>query len=416
MRNLLIVLLALGAALSPAVSFAANSYYVEIGGDGTKDEAVKQWNDLAQKHKTLLGKLHFYPKAVIHSGSTVSTRIQAGPIATKEKAQKICTKLFKEDVPCFVIEGLGSAPPTSMMNMSEESVKVVQLPWLSVAEAPPAPVQELPVADSTNAPAPAPKKGKKQADVEVAEAIRVPLTQEQDQQRNAKVMVKSLPDIKPAFASAHDGDSKYADESDDSGPGWLVIESFPAKDIAASFWEETRHANRKQVKKLRVRILQPVLGGGEPKTSLNIGPFTSSSAAYDFCRKGIQAKDRGLSCHFSTTAPGGDDLPKSVGQKPAADRLSDVVSAPAKQYWIQVASAASQEEALQQWEDIKAKNEDLIQGLRSSIAPSATDKGMYLVRVGPIEDHEEAVQSCAQMQQRGMDCSVVVASRKAGKR
>jgi len=418
------------AAASPC--FAANSFYIEIGQDAASDVAGKQWHDLQASHKAMLGSLHYFPKAVVQSGSEL-TRIQAGPIDSKEKAQKICTRLFHENVSCFVMEGLGDAPPTKILNMSEESmshpVKSVQLPWLPGTDiAPPAPIAEVPApaavpsepeakpqlvqdAEETTAPAPA---AAKKPQIHVAEAIRVPLTQSTDQQQNAKVVVDELPVIKPAFAPSHEGDSKYADESLDSGPGWLVVESFPDEEIASSFWEEVRHSSAKQVKKLRMRIVRPLMASGHAGASLNVGAFASSSDAYDFCRKNIQASARGLTCRFSTEDPGKDEQEaprhRLAQNPPAVD--SAAVAAPRQKYWIQVAAASSQDEALSQWENVKSENDDVVHGMRNSISVSSDDKKTYVVRLGPMDDHDEAIHACAQLQDRGVDCQVVLYSPK----
>jgi len=416
--------LALIAVSSP--SFAAGSYYVELGQDASAEATAKQWNALVQTHKALLSGLHFFPKTVMESGSEATTRIQAGPIDTKDKAQKICTRMFKENVSCFVIEGLGDAPPpTKIMNMASESlahpVKVLQLPWLPGSEvAPPAPVAEVPAA----APAVEPKDlqeikplteapvEEKKAQVHVAEAIRVPLTQEDDQQKNAKVVVDELPAIQPTFSDSHGGDTKYADESADSGPGWLVVESFPAEEIATSFWEEVRHGAPKEVKKLRIRIVRPLSATGHAKASLNIGPFASSSEAYDFCRKSVQASARGLTCRFLAGDPGKDEpeAPRHrLPEKPVSvDKSVDAAASTARKYWIQVASAASQGDALQEWENVKSENDDIVHGLRNSVSVSAQDKNTYVVRLGPMDDHDEAIHACAQLQGRGVDCEVVL--------
>ena len=419
-----------GQCLSATASLAEEGFYVEVGGDTTAEEASKQWEALVEKHKTLLGKLKFFPKSIVQGGDSVGTRIQAGPIASKEKAQKICSKLFKQNVPCFVIEGLSEAPK-SVMNLSEQSeraVKVVQLPWLASSDAPPAPIQELPVASDDAPVVFVPENesnkdvGGKQADVKVAEAIRVPLTEGEDQQRSARVTVKALPNIKPV--SAPGGLDSYPDERDDSGKGWLTVGDFLNEEIATSFWGEVRISASKQAKKLRVRVLRPLLASSDAKTSLNLGPFTSSSEAYNFCREGIQARDRGLNCTFSNNEPGADEFKKAAASPnsesyAAARQASRIrpVENPAtvagtlsKQYWVQVLSASSQIEALHQWEELKAKNDDLISGMRNSITPSIKDKDTYVVRVGPIKDNSEAIKLCSKMQERSINCRVILYS------
>src|SRR4051812_5276901 len=119
------VMFAAAPTLAEAVSAptgAVESYYIELGQDSSPSAAAAQWKALVQKHKALLGKYHYFPKEILHTGTTTVTRIQAGPVIGKDKAQKICTRLFVEGVPCFVIEGLGNAPPTKVLNLAEESM------------------------------------------------------------------------------------------------------------------------------------------------------------------------------------------------------------------------------------------------------------------------------------------------------
>ena len=424
-------LLSAGALLvSSSLALADTSFYIEIGKDLSKEESQKKWDELAGKFKTL-SKLHYYPKHLVDVDESADTRIQAGPIDSKDKAQKVCSRLFKAGVPCFVIEGLDGAPPSAAINISEGSAKVIQLPWLKsadVAPAPAAPIQQLPVkgdepekAEAPKKKAPEPKEEAKaeeepkqdeakqeerQADVKVEEAIRVPLSQTENMPAEAAVKVKSLPEIK----DGRGGDSKYADESADSGSGWLIVESFPSEDIATSFWEEVRHSS-KAAKKLRVRIIGPATSHSASITSLNVGAFASSAEAYNFCREGIQARARGLTCRFSLSEPGLDTYLSAPKSSSSTDRHKPSENPPPaamiKQYWLQLGTAPSQEEAVQLWNDIRSKNGDLVDGMRNSISASAHDQNTFVVRVGPLDTPADATAACGRMQERGIDCKVV---------
>lgn len=290
-RSGLAILLGAFALLAAVPVFAGEDYYVELGGDVSREDGQKQWDALVAANKKWLSPLHYFPKAVIESGSAVNVRIQAGPIDSKDKAQKICTRLFKQNIACFVMEGFGGKPPSSIASLAEQSmnapVKMIQFPWLMGADEPP-PVRELPVA------------GEGKAEVEVARAIHVPLT-ESEQPQNAHVVVTALPDIEV------DKNAPYPDESTDSGPGWLVVAAFPDEDVANAFWEEARATAPKQAKKLHASTLKPLAAAHEKSTTtLNIGSFASSSDAYKFCRERLQAGDRGLTCSFSNARPGGE--------------------------------------------------------------------------------------------------------------
>jgi len=83
---------------------------------------------------------------------------------------------------------------------------------------------------------------------------------------------------------------------------------------------------------------------------------------------------------------------------------------PSKQYWVQVVSASNQLEALHQWETMKTSNSDLLNGMRSSVSTSATDKSAYVVRVGPIVNNDDAIKFCTKLQGRGIECRVLLYS------
>jgi len=370
----------------------AEDYYLEIGKDVNQADAAKEWESLATKYKNQLGKLHFYPKAIIQEGTTIATRLQAGPITNKAKAQKVCNKLFTDHIPCFVIEGSGSAPPASMINMSE---KKVALPWLA--------------GSSQQATLPWLGEGKsKQGKVEVAEAIRVPLSDNTLMPKDARVDVKALPAMNPTFKNGN-----ATSKNGDDGGGWLTVSEFPDQDIASAFWDEVRAASPKLSSGLHARVMKPLLSHNESKTSLNIGPFRNGDAAYAFCNEGIQAKERGLTCSFIGQEPnaGESQYASQERHRPLENPPSYApVAGPSRQYWVQVVSAPSQIEALRQWEDIRSNNRDILGGMRSNVSLSGNDKTTYAVRVGPIANNDDAIKLCAAMQARNIDCRVLLYS------
>jgi hypothetical protein len=200
-------------------------------------------------------------------------------------------------------------------------------------------------------------------------------------------------------------------------------------------WEEVRAANRKQAKNLNMRVARPAVASNDSKITLSVGPFANSAEAYNFCRGGLQAGERGLRCSFVANDPGmannqllalnahsdayaarreGRHRPKENPgtQQASADKLSNLApaSGPSKQYWVQVVSADSQIQALKKWEQLKTENKEVIGDLRSSVSASATDKSTYVVRVGPIPENDAAIRVCSQLQQRNVECRVLMYS------
>src|SRR4051812_23334906 len=94
-KIILILLMAVSTmVLSLSQSHAADQYYLEIGTEATQTQAAKNWQNLSSKYKSQLKGLTYYPKTVLRDGASAGTLIQAGPVASKEQAQKICSKLF----------------------------------------------------------------------------------------------------------------------------------------------------------------------------------------------------------------------------------------------------------------------------------------------------------------------------------
>ncbi len=418
-----------------APALADSDFYVEVGKDTTKEKAATDWKDLSAKYKGL-SKLKYFPKNVIQGGTTVGIRMQAGPIADKAKAQKICSKLFKDNVPCFVIEGNGSAP-TEVMNLSEKAeTKIASggtpsaggsswLPWLNTSEVnqpPPPPVQEAPAPakESSMLPWLNQKPDMRKPQVQVAEAIRVPLTDNFDPNGSGKVTVNSLPDIKPTFRKQF-AENNMAPAAGSvsgagvkTGAGWLTLDTFANEDVATSFWEEAHSGlSKTDSKNLHVRVQKSLMS--QSKAALSVGPFASNTVALAFCDK-IQARDRGLNCNFEGTVAS-DTRGNAYNNRRMADsrrRPSEnpygaisPAAGPSKQYWVQVLSAQNQMEALRQWESMKSTNADVLNGMRSSVTTSPKTKD-YVVRVGPIANNDDAIKFCGKLQDRGIKCSVLL--------
>jgi len=413
-----------------ANSFAADeAYYIELGGDVSEDAAAEQWKTLSTTYKTQLGSLQFFPKTVIEGGKPSSVRIQAGPIATKEKAEKTCHRLFAHKVSCFVIEGLENAPPASVVSLpekvKEQSTTQADLPWLrkkppeqDVVEVQPAREEHSMWSwltgkkklETENAPiviedlqphTPAPVKPvaapveEKEANVEVTEAVHVPLSDGNG----------TVPASQPITIRQIDPAKATTIASNDTGKsGWLIVPGFADDNSALSAWQSIRSAVPQKAAGLRVRVVQP-LAHSNTKTSLNIGPFATRADAEAFCQNGVQAADSKLHCHFTDKESTAIEEALVPRAKPAFDPAK-----PSKQYWAQIITAPSQSEALEQWQELKTGNADLLKDVRSSISPSQTRKNAYVVRIGPLADNNDALSLCSTLQERGIHCSVMLFS------
>lgn len=446
MRVAIAAMLMVVAALLPATGYARNEYYIEVGADEKKD-AGEQWKLLVRNHKDLLGKLKYYPKQVMDGDTVIATRIQAGPFASKAKAQKTCTALFEKKIPCFVLEGLSDGPPPSSVislsdKMSPRTQKVVSLPWLAAEAPPPAPAPEEQsswVPDMPDMPWDSDKKETKEAKpaeekpaaggkVEVAEAIRVPLSDSNEPAplaviHDQPVTVESLPQEEVK----HHEDLEPPVPAATAASGWINIESFDDEDAATRFWQKVRKKSAAATSSLRVRIVRSLIGRGS-NAVLAVGPFAGQYEADSFCHDAIWELDNGLRCSF-TDKPQAASAPAPETQAAVASHsdayaerrkqfrrpinnpgASEPVVLSSRLYWLQVLTAPSEMEALQKWEQVRTDNSDLLEGMRSSVSASLTDKTSYVVRIGPMTDNGKAIALCDKLHERGVQCRVLLFS------
>lgn len=351
MKKLLLTLLviAFSAGIPAHSAFASNKFYVEIGEDIEESDAQQEWHSLSKQHKSLLGGLYYYPKDIVKDGKKSATRIQAGPISSKAQAQKICKQLFAKKVPCFVIEDISQAPPSSVSSLAEkaqERGRVIEvgeapkvLPWLAaetapkpaaeegrslwtrlvdnlpempelpdmpessdktvIAEKPPASVE---IKDVEIAQPAKEDKSNKKAEVIVAEAIRVPLTREAQRAEEVPVAKASL-GKRRAPAEQNTLETHASKKAGSETSGWLNVASFSNEAQAAETWQKVRKVIPEKAAGLRTRILKPL--AGQADATLNIGPFASRSDADTFCASGVKAVNSSLLCNFTSQEPSG---------------------------------------------------------------------------------------------------------------
>ncbi|MDX2113636.1 MAG: SPOR domain-containing protein [Alphaproteobacteria bacterium] len=160
-------------------SYSINLYYVELGRFNHEAELSNRWQELVDEQTALLGDLTPYPRRIIHEGRRNEMHLYAGPLEGKEDASKLCSRLFKADIPCFVVEGL----PVISARVARVDKDPVILPWLAekaLQEQQEAEQQAmLPwvVASHENNEDAAESAPIAAAKMQVAEAVRVPLSE-----------------------------------------------------------------------------------------------------------------------------------------------------------------------------------------------------------------------------------------------
>jgi hypothetical protein len=436
--NLFISLSMLSASALAVKAYAAETYYIEVGKPSSVEEVHEEWSRLTAKYKSLLGKLNFYPKASINQQGETTNTIQAGPIREKARAQKICNRLFSNNTPCFVIEGIEKKPPTMSIRVSQAATQSGDnvFPW-HVNDAPPE--QQVPV--------PPRAKGKRaEAKVDVAEAIAVPLSNYPD-----NAMMDNRPAPEPEIiqdsqprASLVRNFSQQEFSSMESGA--LVINGFSGEEQANSFWNYVNTEFPDMVNGLRVRIQRPLLASNKSAAQIKIYPFASGAAAQAFCGQAVNGFGIALECHYEASnaqqassaannnssvnagfedresahasayeqrrqyqrrrVPAGNARVLNVPRHESAIEIQELPEQ-GKTYWAQVAIAESKGEATHRWNDIKKKNAAALKNVNSKLATSSSAYAKYSMRLGPFDNENNANELCDKLQARGVDCLVV---------
>jgi cell division septation protein DedD len=94
------------AALAPARSAtrpsSGPSYRVQLAAVREQDDAGRAWKDLAERLGPLVADYEpFYERAETSNG--VFTRIQLGPFASEEAADRLCVEVQRQNASCFVV-------------------------------------------------------------------------------------------------------------------------------------------------------------------------------------------------------------------------------------------------------------------------------------------------------------------------
>jgi cell division septation protein DedD len=95
------------AALAPAGSTGRQrssdaTYRVQLAAVRVQDDARRAWEDLVDRLGTLVADYKpFYERAETANG--VFTRIQLGPFASEQSAERLCVEVQRQNASCFVV-------------------------------------------------------------------------------------------------------------------------------------------------------------------------------------------------------------------------------------------------------------------------------------------------------------------------
>ena len=381
----------------------AEEFYVELGRANSEAEANSAWAALLEANPKILGKYTLYPNQIIQPDGNATYRVQGGPMATKQEAERVCRRLFRKQVSCFVIEGFDPTKAKSFATAEDKSPSTFGLgdflPWTqsSAQEAPKPPMIAAPEVK------PEPKKEtpkveeapKAKAKVDVAEAIAVPVTESNEVTVGEPTQVFSFDNL---FSSAPESAGAATDVGT---PGWLSIQPFLNEESANAFWKNLKKRKLDELKDITMKVIHPTVSHDIPKVILVLGSFSSEQVAMKFCNDYV-ASSRYLECMFSAVPPEGEEAGKGIVRNDSHSAAADEYSL----FWVDVLSEKSQDKALERWERIRTDNDDLLSDVRSQITTSMANPGTYIVRIGPLKMKSRANKLCSALAARKIECKV----------
>lgn len=437
LKIMIIGLLALWGATSSV--YAYGEYYVEVGSEVDENTASEKWRELADKYPDTLGTLQFFPTTVVRKqNNRVTTRIQAGPLEMKLDAYRICGKLFEDNVPCFVVEGMNHRATASAPVRAKPQEP---LPWLvetnkESTSVTAGEVQENAapeeqdffswVASGFESDGPAEAqiqakelKPKRRTKVEVAEAIRVPYSPYLDETPTV-AFSDDAPDYDGKLAFPRNASTTINEEQ----VRWLSVGKFESVENAVRFWKNTRRQEPVSTSDLKVHMIKPLGINHKADVSMQLGPFSSGKDAQGFCQNVIRKNAPALSCNYLSTEEarkrknGGIATRYSHASRYETRRnaihkrngrsqpYSVLRTSQEKVYWLHVANAKNQMEALRTWDGLRKQHADLLDGLRSSVSATLSNRTRYVLRIGPLESSAAATELCGRLVKRGVFCKI----------
>ncbi len=359
-----------------------SAFFVQLGTAENESIAQEKWEHLKTEYPTLLEKLDFAPRSIIPvSGGAAEYRMEAGPTASREAAQRICAQLMAKSVDCFIVEaavfnGAPSRPRNTVAAIPMETPLEDVSPAMHIAEsgapAPAAPITALTESDEEFPSVPTPS-----GHVEVSEAVAVSPSTE----HNAST---------PGFN------------------GRVRVSGFDNEQKAYDFYQELYKELGAKIGK-RVHISRALIAN-----SPHSGVMLSLNAANDDAITSIcsTATERQLGCNreaMDTTAVADASSTSAADSSPAANSPFSVVKA--SHFWVQLGSWGSEEEAQSHFDAVRDHNHKILAAYDATISPlpegSKNASKTVRLRVGPFAQRTDARRMCNRLHARGTSCLVV---------
>ncbi|MEI7668974.1 MAG: SPOR domain-containing protein [Pseudomonadota bacterium] len=242
------------------------------------------------------------------------------------------------------------------------------------------------------------------ANVDVAEAIRVPLSKDNNSEsKSANITDSRIAPFAQQFPSQEN--RKY----------WAQINYFSDELQAQGFYEDFRNQYSEISDGLRIKITHPYgKSGKSSRISLRVGAFANSSQVKIICdtaiKKGYSCKNVKELSAFSENENFANN--PSITSEQTINNEESFLSKSEQQpsYWVQLGSYSSPDEAWDKWSNVKKKFKKIIGKYEANVAEpenNSSDTTTYRLRFGAFNSSESASSICNKLSNSGENCLVV---------
>ncbi len=265
--------------------------------------------------------------------------------------------------------------------------------------------------------------GKVVGNVNVAEAIRVPLTEENISE---KPISRPLPRSTPVIEPLPQGEKIY----------WAQVNYFNDEESAHNFYEEFNNSYPLISDGIRMRITRPYAYANKPgHVTLRMGGFSNVDDVHNVCSLASQhnlhcvsVRDTGTAIASNNSSPqeqhaeniAQNNTPLIVNTPPAPPRFlsNTVASRPVTMasrnasgsYWVQIGTYGATYEAWDKWQEIKQSHRKIIAGTDATVTTppaSSAARKLFRLRAGPFTTQDLASSFCNKLMRTGENCLVV---------
>jgi cell division septation protein DedD len=232
--------------------------------------------------------------------------------------------------------------------------------------------------------------------VNVAEAVRVPLSADNEPARQKIVPI--LPPVHGLGGAPGGSTDKTL---------WAQISYFRDETQALTFYRQFSAAYPQYSDGVRIRITRPFAAATTAaRVSLRVGPFAGTDDVRTICAAANRWNARCTVVRDIGASAAMNAAPAHAARngRPAAAQESQ------GQYWAQLGTFPSSQEAWDAWRELKATHRKIAGHMRPSVttpAASSATTGTFRLRTGPFTSEDRANDLCNRLQEASTDCLVV---------